>query len=717
MSTLLPIVLATLVSQDHAAAPAAAPLAPRPSIVWGDADGDGLADALLVGPAEAVRLLRNRGDGGFDDVTREAGLAGLREPRFAEWSDYDADGDRDLLVGTAAGTRLFAGEGGGAFVEVTSEAGLADAAPDSAARWLDYDGDGLVDLEVASHAGSFLYHNAGAGRLELVELGLAGMDGASSAPGVALVLEEGAGARTAERAPSAEPDEVAAGGAAALAPSISERRPLEVDAASEEPAGGAEDATKIPNCARTIEDRGVAGNCLAASSVATLGRLYPLSSSLFVDSSTGFVGIGTTSPLVRLHVEGALGVMSQFFAHDVVMGTDEDTLQFPAASGTNAPMIQMFASGINNADRMVLSHSPGAPTYGLLYEDDDDRFVFQMMPTDPTLTIDLGQSVDSAVDMSLRDDDDSLTFAAASGATSPMIHMYASGTSNTARQVLAHSPALFDWGLRVDDTADALVFQQTNVLPVMTVGVQTKNVTVHDGTLAVTRATTGNTLDVQTGAAVQSRVANIQRTNSAGLNEDILQIACGTSSNAGAQLIEAERGTDLEFRVDVSGAVFADGVYGGPADFAEMMRVEGGASSVEPGDVLVLDARGGVTLATYARSTRVAGIYSTRPGFLGSEREWDLPAEAGAAEGERTTLGVADMARLYDEVPVAVIGIVPAKVSAEAGPIQPGDLLVTSGTPGHAMRASDPAPGTVVGKALGTLEAGTGTMRVLVTLQ
>jgi hypothetical protein len=60
---------------------------------------------------------------------------------------------------------------------------------------------------------------------------------------------------------------------------------------------------------------------------------------------------------------------------------------------------------------------------------------------------------------------------------------------------------------------------------------------------------------------------------------------------------------------------------------------------------------------------------------------------------------------------------VPCKVSAENGTVRPGDLLVTSSTPGHAMRDEKPEVGTVVGKALGTLASGTGVIEVLVTLQ
>jgi len=70
-----------------------------------------------------------------------------------------------------------------------------------------------------------------------------------------------------------------------------------------------------------------------------------------------------------------------------------------------------------------------------------------------------------------------------------------------------------------------------------------------------------------------------------------------------------------------------------------------------------------------------------------------------------------------DSALLALIGIVPVKVTNENGPIQPGDLLVTSSTPGHAMRW-DPdvgSPCNLVGKALEPLEEETGIILVLLT--
>lgn len=70
-------------------------------------------------------------------------------------------------------------------------------------------------------------------------------------------------------------------------------------------------------------------------------------------------------------------------------------------------------------------------------------------------------------------------------------------------------------------------------------------------------------------------------------------------------------------------------------------------------------------------------------------------------------------------MPVALMGKVYCKVDASPSPIRVGDLLTTSETPGHAMRASDPgrAFGSVIGKALGGLAKGTGMIPVLVGLQ
>jgi hypothetical protein len=170
-----------------------------------------------------------------------------------------------------------------------------------------------------------------------------------------------------------------------------------------------------------------------------------------------------------------------------------------------------------------------------------------------------------------------------------------------------------------------------------------------------------------------------------------------SSGSGGGDFITAVNSpqNDTQFRVTTSGEVLSDVGFNTPAaDFAEMLPA---AAGLEPGDVLVISPSGRLARSTQAYQTTVVGVHSTQPGFVGGQ----------PVEGELT-----------GHAPLTVVGVVPVKASAENGPIRPGDLLVASSTPGHAMRASTHPPiGTVIGKALEPLEAGTGLIRMLVILQ
>jgi len=170
---------------------------------------------------------------------------------------------------------------------------------------------------------------------------------------------------------------------------------------------------------------------------------------------------------------------------------------------------------------------------------------------------------------------------------------------------------------------------------------------------------------------------------------------------AGTLLVGAVNGTH-KFRVDGTGRGFFDGgTQVGGADFAESVAIAAADGRREPGDLLVVDRESTrqLTLATEPYSTLVAGIYSTKPGVLATPHTMAENAS--------------------NEIPLAIVGIVPCKVSAENGSIMPGDLLVTSSTPGHAMKGTDRSRmlGAVVGKALEPLSEGKGVIQVLVTLQ
>jgi hypothetical protein len=144
------------------------------------------------------------------------------------------------------------------------------------------------------------------------------------------------------------------------------------------------------------------------------------------------------------------------------------------------------------------------------------------------------------------------------------------------------------------------------------------------------------------------------------------------------------------------------GTYTGGSDFAEALPASGDRLAYEPGDVLIASADhpGKVAKTSRAYDPRVIGVYSTRPGVIGAEK-------GGTSRVDP------------DDIAVAVVGIVPTKVTAYNGPVQIGDLLTTSSMPGYAMRCSNKARciGAVVGKAMEPLARGRSIIKVLVTIR
>jgi hypothetical protein len=136
-------------------------------------------------------------------------------------------------------------------------------------------------------------------------------------------------------------------------------------------------------------------------------------------------------------------------------------------------------------------------------------------------------------------------------------------------------------------------------------------------------------------------------------------------------------------------------------DYAEGFSTSEREKSATPaGSVMVIDVQhpGQLTLSKRAYDTRVAGIVAGANGL-----------------GSAVRLGAGRF-----DVDVALAGRVYCFVDATEIGIEPGDLLTTSATPGHAMKVADPqrASGAILGKAMEPLKEGEkGQILVLVTLQ
>ena len=149
------------------------------------------------------------------------------------------------------------------------------------------------------------------------------------------------------------------------------------------------------------------------------------------------------------------------------------------------------------------------------------------------------------------------------------------------------------------------------------------------------------------------------------------------------QVLEIVGGSDLAEPYDIAAA-------------AEVPPAPGMVVSIDPEHV------GKLRVAEEAYDRRVAGIISgangVNPGLV-------LGQKGSVADGQ---------------LPVANSGRVWCLADADAnGAIAPGDMLTTSATPGHAMRASDAqrAFGAAIGKAMSSLDSGRGYVLVLVNLQ
>ena len=185
------------------------------------------------------------------------------------------------------------------------------------------------------------------------------------------------------------------------------------------------------------------------------------------------------------------------------------------------------------------------------------------------------------------------------------------------------------------------------------------------------------------------------------------------SGSAGGAHISLVNGTG-------TGTIQLDADYGGTGEgrvITSVLEITGGADLSEhfdvrhlpgggqpiPGMLVCIDSEnpGALTVSDKAYDPTVAGIISGAGGI----KPGMLMGQAGS---------VSD-----GQYAVALTGRVYCLADAMYGKIKPGDLLTTSDTPGHAMKATDyaKAQGAIIGKAMSSLQDGKGIVLVLVSLQ
>jgi hypothetical protein len=236
------------------------------------------------------------------------------------------------------------------------------------------------------------------------------------------------------------------------------------------------------------------------------------------------------------------------------------------------------------------------------------------------------------------------------------------------------------------------------------------------GSVTLTNADRGST------QSIFKNVANSAGTTqfSAGSNTDSIRFqgngGTTVSFDAATKKVIIDGSTSTVSAANISAGQFGQNTGGGSYTFPSNVTVNGNIAAkyqdvaewvessqeLAPGTVVVLDSSRSnqVAAAMHSYDSRVAGVISLQPGIVLGE----------AGEGR---------------VLVATTGRVKVKVDATSGPIQIGDLLVTSEREGFAMKSVPVEiggvrihrPGTLIGKALEPLEKGTGEILVLLSLQ
>ncbi|MBI4058031.1 hypothetical protein HY405_01825, partial [Candidatus Microgenomates bacterium] len=227
----------------------------------------------------------------------------------------------------------------------------------------------------------------------------------------------------------------------------------------------------------------------------------------------------------------------------------------------------------------------------------------------------------------------------------------------------------------------AILAQSTSAT---TVGIQTRGrvtQSVYTGYCSFVRQSSATANANTDNIAVSTNPADTAQTAERATAATRTEVTCTVTTNETAGDLVLEFQSETGSSVKTLAGSWYQKVAG--ADLAEIYYTKDG--TIRSGDVVSLDSTisGGVRKSGKAYDRETIGIITTEPGLV-------------TGDGKTNTKDI--------PVLVALSGRVPVKVTAENGPIKPGDLLTSSSTPGVAMRATK--AGQIVGQAMTPFDRG-----------
>ncbi len=509
-------------------------------------------------------------------------------------------------------------------------------------------------------------------------------------------------------------------------------------------------------------------------------QMTPAPYAIFAEGANGG-GITGSIPNSALNPDVALldgtqtftGVNS--FNNSISMLNPSSTIVFPATGGANSPMMAMFSSGTDNADRRVIAHSLFYPNWGLQYQDSTDQFNFLSAGT-PVLTVNLGsQSIyaisnvgigtSSAAQQYLSvhgglnidqinlnggflnngsNNGFGLSFGSGSGegiaservagANQYGLDFY---TSFTSRMSLNNSGNLQLNGndlYLLEGNANYGLGYRTSVAGLAPNGGDGPFLYGYDVGYLGTRGPDEVSLwwNYQGNVWVSNNLSVASLTLRGSSASESLSVSgqnvlasgqfLGITGLGGVQpyIGDDGHGNDVQIGSLTSGITSvacynaADNVY--MHLYCSSITIEGGADVAEPFPI----SEPGHDQPILPGSVVV--IDERNPGQLRlSDRAYDtrVAGVVSGANGIHPGIQMQQQGLLEGGKNVSLTGRVYVQADASNGAIKPGDLLTTSSIPGRAMKVSNhsKAQGAILGKAMTGLSEGKGMVLVLVTLQ
>ncbi|GBC93729.1 hypothetical protein HRbin15_02231 [bacterium HR15] len=409
---------------------------------------------------------------------------------------------------------------------------------------------------------------------------------------------------------------------------------------------------------------------------------YPMTFRLYSAPSGGSL-IGTVGPV---SVSVSNGLFTQVLNFGSVWDGSDRYLEIqvgstvlsprvkinPTPYANTATQINLFQSGISNADRMVITHSPSYPDWGLMYRDSDDSFHF-LRGGFSQVSIDLVSGRLTAQ-----------AFQLPTGAAAGRV-LTSDASGNASWQPLPTGASV--WAV------NGANIYNTN----------TGNVGIGTATLMTARlnVATDSTVDNAT-LRLHENAADFARLEFTNTNTarkwHIAGLIGSTQTGDRLNFWNSAAGDIMSIRGDGTVSVRVLEITG--ADLAEKFPI---TDTVEPGMVVEIDPDnpGHLRKAQGAYNKRVVGVVA-------------------GANGLSKGIILGNLEGGENHTPIAMSGRVWVYADATKRAIEPGDFLTTADKPGYAMAVDNlaQAQGAIIGKAMTRLEKGTtGMVLILVNLQ